>query len=108
MMRGRVATALCALVLALAACAPVATHARTVPATGTGVARTRPHHGHDKPADVPAQENLHAGRALQARSARARLISTPYVPTEPKLQLTMLPLQMKVSRETQIRYQWQV
>lgn len=65
MMRGRIASALYALVLALAACGLVATHARTLPAVGVAKMPAID----ERSADAIAEDGVHAGRALQEMSA---------------------------------------
>lgn len=93
MTRGRIASALYALVLAIAACGLAATHARTVPATGAGVVKVESNQ--ERSADVIAEDSFGTGRALQAKSATPACVGgtdcgvdqdlgkLPYVPPNP-------------------------
>ena len=73
MMRARVTAVLYALVLALASCGPVATHARPVPTAAGGVIGIPP--DREMPTDGLAQNYHHSGRAL---SAEIPTLNLPY------------------------------
>ena len=90
MMRGRFATALYVLVLALAGCGLVATHARTVPATAGGVVRAQA--TQEASNDAIADSSFGTGRVLTAKSTAPACadgtncgldLGLPYVPPTP-------------------------